>query len=63
MSKQIGLTVFLKEQQIEILHRVLNIENLYLLLEFSTFSITIKYNSALDKFLNDMCDLEAYKCS
>ena len=59
-AKQIGLTVFLKEQQIEVLHRVLNIENLYLLLEFSTFSITIKYNSALDKFLNDMCDLEAF---
>ena len=59
MSKQIGLTVFLKEQQKEVLNRVLNIENLYLLLEFSTFSMTIKYNSALDKFLNDMCDLEA----
>jgi heat-inducible transcriptional repressor len=59
-AKQIGLTVFLKEQQIEVLHRVLNIENLYLLLEFSSFSITIKYNSALDKFLNDMCDLEAF---
>jgi heat-inducible transcriptional repressor len=59
MSKQIGLTVFLKEQQKEVLHRVLNIENLYLLLEFSSFSITIKYNSALDKFLNDMCELEA----
>lgn len=60
LAKQIGLTVFLKEQQKQILHRVLNIENLYLLLEFSSFSITIKYNSALDKFLNDMCDLEAY---
>jgi heat-inducible transcriptional repressor len=60
MSKEIGLTVFLKEQQKEVLRRVLNIENLYLLLEFSSFSITIKYNSALDKFLNDMCDLEAF---
>jgi len=60
LAKQIGLTVFLKEQQQEILHRVLNIENLYLLLEFNSFSITIKYNSALDKFLNDMCELEAY---
>ncbi|PIF04673.1 MAG: heat-shock protein [Arcobacter sp.] len=59
LAKEIGLTVFIKEQQIEILHRVLNIESLYLLLEFSSFSITIKYNSALEKFLNDMCDLEA----
>lgn len=60
LSKQIGLTIFLKEQQEEILQRALNIENLYLLLEFSTFSITIKYNRALDRFLNDMSDLEAF---
>ncbi|MGK0256048.1 MAG: heat-inducible transcriptional repressor [Arcobacteraceae bacterium] len=60
LAKQIGLTVFLKEQQKEVLNRALNIENLYLLLEFSTFSITIKYNSALGRFLNDMCDLEAF---
>ena len=60
LAKEIGLTVFLKEQQKEVLHRALNIENLYLLLEFSSFSITIKYNSALDKFLNDMCELEAF---
>jgi len=59
LSRQIGLTVFLKEQQIQVLNRVLNIENLYLLLEFSSFSITIKYNSALYKFLLDMCGLEA----
>ena len=59
LSKQIGLTVFLKEQQTQVLNRVLNIENLYLLLEFSSFSITIKYNGPLHKFLNDMCGLEA----
>lgn len=58
-ARKIGLTVFLKEQQTQVLHRVLNIENLYLLLEFSSFSITIKYNSALEKFLNGMCELEA----
>lgn len=60
LSRQIGLTVFLKEQQIQVLNRVLNIEHLYLLLEFSSFSITIKYNSALYKFLLDMCGLEAF---
>ena len=50
LSKQIGLTVFLKEQQTQVLNRVLNIENLYLLLEFSSFSITIKYNNPLISF-------------
>jgi len=59
LSKQIGVTVFLKEQQVQILNRVLNIENLYLLLEFSSFSITIKYNNPLYRFLTDMCGLEA----
>jgi len=59
LSKKIGLTVFLKEQQTQVLNRVLNIENLYLLLEFSSFSITIKYNNPLYKFLTDMCGLEA----
>jgi len=59
LSRQLELSVFLKEQQIEVLNRVLNIENIYLLLEFSSFSITIKYNSALAKFLDDMCGLEA----
>jgi len=59
LCRQIGLTVFLKEELSQVLHRVLNIENLYILLEFSSFSITIKYNSALYKFLCDMIDLEA----
>ena len=59
LSRQIGLTVFLKEQLSQTLHRVLNIESLYILLEFSSFSITIKYNSALYKFLCDMVELEA----
>ena len=59
LSKEIGLTIFLKEQQIQKLNRVLNIENLYLLLEFSTFSITIKFDSRLVKFLYDMYEIEA----
>ncbi|MEA3512656.1 MAG: heat-shock protein [Campylobacterota bacterium] len=59
LARQTGLSVFLKEQQIQTLQRVLNIENLYLLLEFSSFSITIKFNNALYKFLSDMINLEA----
>ncbi|MEA3290049.1 MAG: heat-shock protein [Campylobacterota bacterium] len=59
LARQTGLSVFLKQVQEQTLHRVLNIENLYLLLEFSSFSITIKFNSALHKFLTDMVGLEA----
>lgn len=61
LSKEIGLTIFLKEQQIQILNRVLNIENLYLLLEFTSFSITIKYDERLIRFLSDIIGLEASK--
>lgn len=61
ISRQIGLTVFLKEQQTQTLHRVLNIENLYLLLEFNTFSITIKYDERLARFLSDMNGMDASK--
>ena len=59
LSRQLGMSVFLKEQQKQILNRVLDIEGLYLLLEFSSFSITINHNNALSKFLNDMCGLDA----
>jgi len=59
LSRQLGLSVFLKEQQKQVLNRVLDIEEIYLLLEFSSFSITIAHNNALSKFLNDMCGLDA----
>jgi heat-inducible transcriptional repressor len=59
LARQIGLSVFLKQVQEQTLNRVLNIENLYLLLEFSSFSITIKFNSPLYKFLSDMVGLDA----
>jgi heat-inducible transcriptional repressor len=61
LSRQIGLTVFLKEQQTQTFHRALNIENLYLLLEFTTFSITIKYDERLSRFLYDMYGMDASK--
>lgn len=59
LARQIGLTIFLKQIEVQTLNRVLNIENLYLLLEFSSFSLTIKFNSALYKFLTDMVGLDA----
>jgi heat-inducible transcriptional repressor len=60
LSKDIGVTVFLKKQNKQVLSKVTQIEDNYLLLEFSTFTIVIKYNSALSKFLSDMIGLDAY---
>lgn len=58
-ARQIGLTVFLKQEQSQTLNRVLDIEQTYILLEFTSFSISIKFNGALFKFLTDMIGLDA----
>lgn len=59
LAHNMGLTVFILQQHSKKLQRVLNIENAYMILEFSSFVITVKYTSALYRFLNDMIDLEA----
>jgi len=71
LANKMGLSVFIKQQTKDTLYRVLNVDNVYMILEFyktSTFSnnefalttnedsyaVTIKYNEAFYKFLNDM---------
>ena len=71
LSTKMGLTVFIKQQTKDTLHRVLNVDNVYMILEFyktktftnsefalttsnDSYAITIKFNSAFYKFLNDM---------
>ncbi len=73
IAKQMGLTVFIKEQTTDTLHRILNVENVYTILEFykthllsenknpfalttseDSYAVTIKFNVAFHKFLNDM---------
>ena len=60
-AKKLGLTVFIKQQLNDTLQRVLNIENLYMILQFDTFTITIKYNAPLYRFLDDMIGIEPTK--
>jgi heat-inducible transcriptional repressor len=74
-ANKLGLTVFIKEQTTDKLHRVLNIENVYMILEFykthqnytqksdfalttasDSYAVTIKFNQAFYKFLQDMTD-------
>ena len=71
LANKMGLSVFIKQQTKDTLYRVLNVDDVYMILEFykiSTFSsnefalttnddsyaVTIKYNEAFYKFLNDM---------
>jgi len=58
ISEQIGATVFIKQNDESLLQDILNIDNRYMILEFSDFAITIKFSSALYRFLQDMRGLE-----
>ena len=57
-SKEVGLSVFIQEQKSDILKNILNVEDRYMILEFSSFAITIKFTDALYRFLSDMIGLE-----
>jgi len=59
LANNMGISVFILQLQSKKLQRVLNIENSYMILEFESFVITVKYTSALYRFLNDMLGLDA----
>ncbi len=58
LSVQIGLSVFIQDQKFDTLKDILNVENRYMILEFTTFAITVKFTDALYRFLSDMIGLE-----
>jgi heat-inducible transcriptional repressor len=60
LSNEIGLSVFIQEQKSDVLKEILNVENRYMILEFSSFAVTVKYSDALYRFLNDMIGLELF---
>jgi len=71
LAQSMGLSVFIEKQNTKRLQRIINIENIYMVLEFSPFSekilpykditnefvITIRYSSALYRFLNEMINM------
>lgn len=58
LSNEIGLSVFIQDQKSDTLKDILNVENRYMILEFTTFAITVKFTDALYRFLSDMIGLE-----
>jgi heat-inducible transcriptional repressor len=58
LSNDLGMSVFIQDQKSDILKNILNVENRYMILEFTSFAITIKYSDALYRFLSDMISLE-----
>ncbi len=59
LAHNMGFSVFILQLQSKKLKRVLNIESAYMILEFESFVITVRFTSALYRFLNDMIGLEA----
>ncbi|AXX88326.1 heat-shock protein [Malaciobacter marinus] len=58
LAQNIGITVFIKELKNDKLVNIINIQDKYMILEFDNFPITIKFSSALYRFLQDMIGLE-----
>lgn len=58
LANQIGVSVFIQEQKYDVLKNIINVENRYMILEFTSFAVTIKYSDALFRFLSDMIGLE-----
>lgn len=58
LSEEIGLSVFIQDQKTDTLKDILNVENRYMILEFTTFAITVKFTDALYRFLQDIIGLE-----
>ncbi|WP_198304853.1 heat-shock protein [Arcobacter vandammei] len=53
LADDLGVTVFLKKEKNDILENLINVENRYIILEFTSFAVSIKFSSALYKFLSD----------
>ncbi|MFY4819389.1 heat-shock protein, partial [Aliarcobacter butzleri] len=56
-ASKIGLSVFIKKEKTDILKNIINVENRYMILEFSSFAISVRYSEALYRFLVDLIDL------
>jgi len=58
LSSKMGITALVKYSTNDKLLNIINVENKYMILEFDTFPITVKFSSALFRFLQDMIGLE-----
>jgi len=56
--KEVGCSIFIKQQRSDKLVRVLNVDNLYIVLDFEGLAITIKYNKALMRFLEESIGMD-----
>jgi heat-inducible transcriptional repressor len=53
-ASQIGVSVFIKKEKSDVLQDIINVNDKYMILEFNSFAITVKFSDALFRFLTDM---------
>ncbi|WP_121628129.1 heat-shock protein [Poseidonibacter antarcticus] len=53
-ASEVEVSVFIKKEKSDILNEILNVEYKYMMLEFSSFAISVKFSDALFRFLQDM---------
>jgi len=53
-AQALDISVFLKKEKTDVLKNILNIENRYMILEFTSFAINVKFSDPLYRFLKDM---------
>ena len=56
-ASQVGVTVFMKKDNSDLLQNIIDVNNKHMILEFTSFAINVKYSNALYRFLNDMIGL------
>lgn len=57
-ASSVGLSVFIKKEKSDVLQNIINVENRYMILEFTSFGVSVKYSDALFRFLKDMIGLQ-----
>lgn len=53
-AQRVGLSVFIKKQIADNLVDIINVDDKYILLEFSSFAVNVKFSDVLYRFLKDM---------
>lgn len=53
-ASEVEVSVFIKKEKSDVLKDILNVEDKYMILEFSSFAISVKFSDALFRFLQDM---------
>lgn len=58
-ASQVEVSVFIKKEKSDVLQDIINVDNKYMILEFTSFAINVKFSDALFRFLQDMIGISS----